>query len=213
MMTTAFYEIYDSPLFKGAARDVVDRLLLDAAHKLTSYQAGELIARRNSPCRSLLLLCEGEVVTFMSNSDGKEVIIDRIQAPEVLAPAFIYGSQNYFPVSVRAKSVCRIWAISKDRFFDLLQEDAVLLQNFLRMISDRSLFLSRKVQEFALESLSSRLVSYLRQHKSIQNLQEVAFILGVARPSLSRAVSALVANGVLNKVGAKYILANEDSGI
>ena len=212
IMSENIPDIYTSPLFTGVRQEVVDRLLQQSANKLTFYSAGEWIALRQRPCRSLLLLCEGSVVTTMGNAEGKEVVIDRIQALEVLAPAFIYGSVNVFPVSVQALRDCRVWAISKDSFFQTLQEDSVLLRNFLRMISDRSLFLSRKVQEFALESLSSRLVSYLKQQQSIQNLQEVAFVLGVARPSLSRAISMLVGKGVVTKVANKYVLTAQGDG-
>ena len=205
-MDKTFYDLYDFPLFQGVNRNRVDALIHEASNKLTSYAPGDLIARRTAPCRSLLLLCEGQVTTFMSNAEGKEVTIDRIQAPEVLAPAFLYGSENYFPVSVQAVTSCRVWAISKDYFLNSLQQDAALLSNFLRLISDRSLFLSKKVQEFALERLSTRLISFLKQQHSISNLQEAAFILGVARPSLSRSLSALVSQGIVQKIDNRYVL-------
>ena len=209
MKEGSFYDLSDFPLFQGTDREGIDRLIHEASNKLTSYRAGDIIARRQTPCRSLLLLCEGAVTTFMSNAEGKEVTIDRFQAPEALAPAFIYGSENYFPVSVQAVTACRVWSISKENFLQRLQQDAVLLSNFLRLISDRSLFLSRKVQEFALERLSTRLLSYLRQQHEITNLQEVAFILGVARPSLSRTLAALVGQGLVVKTDNKYVLAEK----
>ena len=205
-MAETFFELSDFSLFQGVDTGALDRLVHEASNRLTAYPAGAIIAHRNASCRSLLLLCEGMVTTFMSNTEGKEVVIDRIQAPETLAPAFIYGSEQTFPVSVKAVTTCRVWAISKDYFLTFLQQDKVLLSNFLRLISDRSLFLSRKLQEFALEKLSTRLVSYLQQQESISNLQEVAFILGVARPSLSRALASMMAQGLVKKVDNKYVL-------
>ena len=65
------------------------------------------------------------------------------------------------------------------------------MQNFLRIISDRSIFLSKKVNSFALQNLKERLLNYLHIHGDIKNQQEVANILGVARPSLARALSEL----------------------
>ena len=87
-----------------------------------------------------------------------------------------------------------------------METDDALLRNFLRQISDRSVFLSRKLNEFALQNLSTRIVSYLQRSGVITNIQDVAFIMGVARPSLSRTLSAMVEEGVLIKTEEGYRL-------
>jgi DNA-binding MarR family transcriptional regulator len=68
------------------------------------------------------------------------------------------------------------------------------------------MFLSNRLVEFALQTLSSRIVSYIENNGPISNLQETAFILGVTRPSLSRAVSQLVSQGTLRKTTDGYVL-------
>lgn len=80
------------------------------------------------------------------------------------------------------------------------------MNNFLTIISDHSLFLSRRINEFALQSLSSRITGYLKDNHAIRNLQEVAFILGVARPSLSRMIAQMVDQGVVRKTPDGYVL-------
>ena len=55
-------------------------------------------------------------------------------------------------------------------------------------------------------SLSTRIVSYLQRNAVITNIQDVAFIMGVARPSLSRTLSAMVDEGVLRKTDEGYSL-------
>lgn len=199
--------LYDFPLFKDCSRRSIDALLQSSSNRFSTYKEGELIALQGAPCRSLYLLLEGSVCAFMTNDEGKELTVERMKAPQILAPAFIYGSENQFPVSVKAIEDSKVWIVSKDSFFTALQENDKLLKNFLRVISDRSLFLSKKLKEFALESLSTRLVSYLEHHGQVQNLQEVAFILGVARPSLSRALALLLAQGVVRKEENGYKLA------
>lgn len=87
--------------------------------------------------------------------------------------------------------------------------DKNVLRNFLQHISDRSVFLSKKLNEFALQNLNERIVNYLKRHGQIQNIQEVASIIGVARPSLSRAISVLINEGVIEKEENRYKLKNE----
>ena len=69
--------------------------------------------------------------------------------------------------------------------------------DFLKLISDRSLFLSKKLNEFALQSLKSRLLNYIKMHGTLTSQQEVAHILAVARPSLARALSELTNEGCI----------------
>ena len=87
----------------------------------------------------------------------------------------------------------------------MMEADRTVLRRFLENISDRSVFLSRKLNEFALQSLPTRILSYLKTHGSIQNIQEVAFIMGVARPSLSRALSLLLEQGRVRKEAGGYL--------
>ena len=89
----------------------------------------------------------------------------------------------------------------------LIEQDRAILHNFLSVLSDHSLFLSRKLEQFALQTLSSRLIGYLENNGSIQNLQQTAFILGVTRPSLSRAIAQLVRQGMIRKEELGYVLA------
>jgi CRP-like cAMP-binding protein len=203
----ALYDIYKFPLFAGCNHEIMDAILQDLPSRLSTYKPGDIIALQGSACRSLFLLCEGEASARMTNDEGKEIKVELHKAPKILAPAFIYGSESIFPVSIHADTDCLLWIISKENFLKIMEHDPVVLRNFLRIISDRSLFLSRKFNEFALQNLETRIISYLKKHTCIQNLQEVALILGVARTSLSRTIATLVEQGIIKKDSSGYILA------
>lgn len=126
--------------------------------------------------------------------------------PEVLASSFVFSTERIYPVTIIAGSACGLWAVGRDSIGRLVREDSAVLDNYLRVISDHSMFLSRKINEFALQTLSDRILGYIKKNGALQNLQDTAFILGVARPSLSRAVSQLVAQGVLRKNDDGYVM-------
>ena len=171
-----FYDILDFTLFEGVNKDGIAEFLKNASNKISSYKKGDIAIFQDSLCKSLSLLCQGTLLAKMTNAEGKEIVIEHLAAPEILAPAFIYGTENRFPVTLQAED------------------------------SDRSVFLSRKLNEFALQNLSTRIVSYLQRNGIITNIQNVAFIMGVARPSLSRTLSAMVEEGVLIKTEEGYRL-------
>lgn len=193
-------------LFEGCKAEALHQLLREAPNSLRIYKEGEYIARQGDACRSLFILMKGNVKTQMENAEGKQLTIDWIKAPDILAPAFIYASENRFPVNVEATELCEVLVMDRTRFEAFMHAQPAVMRNFIAIISDRSLFLSRKLNEFALQSLKSRLLNYLQMHGGIHNQQEVAFILGVARPSLARALSELIAEGKITMTGKQVVL-------
>ena len=193
-------------LFEGCEAEALHQLLREAPNSLRIYKEGEYIARQGDACRSLFILMKGNVKTQMENAEGKQLTIDWIKAPDILAPAFIYASENRFPVNVEATELCEVLVADRTRFEAFMHAQPAVMRNFIAIISDRSLFLSRKLNEFALQSLKSRLLNYLQMHGGIHNQQEVAFILGVARPSLARALSELIAEGKITMTGKQVVL-------
>ena len=193
-------------LFEGCEAETLHQLLREAPNSLRTYKEGEYIARQGDACRSLFILMKGNVKTQMENAEGKQLTIDWIKAPDILAPAFIYASENRFPVNVEATELCEVLVMDRTRFEAFMHAQPAVMRNFIAIISDRSLFLSRKLNEFALQSLKSRLLNYLQMHGGIHNQQEVAFILGVARPSLARALSELIAEGKITMTGKQVVL-------
>ena len=173
-------DIYSLPLFSGGNKELIDNILQEnpARHRL--YAKGDIIALQGYVCKQLYLLCSGSAYARMVSEEGREFTLDTLSAPEVLASSFIFSTDGIFPVTIIAASDCSIWLISREAMLRILKADQTVMQNYLRVISDHSMFLS--------------------------NRQETAFILGVARPSLSRAVSQLVSQGTLRKTTDGYVL-------
>lgn len=200
-------DIFDSPLFKDCDKDTAEKILETRPGRYDRYGKGDFIAMQGYPCRSLFLLTEGSVYARMISEEGKEFTLDTLSAPEALASSFVFSTEGIFPVTIIASEDCGIWTIGRDALHALLTNDKKILDNYLRIISDHSMFLSKRLNEFALQTLSSRIVSYISRNGRIDNLQEAAFILGVARPSLSRAIGQLVGQGILRKAENVYVLA------
>ena len=152
-------------LFEGCDPEALYQLLREAPNSLRTYKEGEFIARQGDVCRSLFILIKGHVRTQMENAEGKQLTIDWIKAPDILAPAFIYASENRFPVNVEATELCEVLVMDRTRFEEFMHAQPAVMRNFIATISDRSLFLSRKLNEFALQSLTpAELPENARRH-------------------------------------------------
>lgn len=203
---SCIYNLESFPLFQGCGIEDFESLEKLVPCRFTSYNKGDIVAIQNEKCKSLMLLCSGSLSAKMIGDEGKEITVEVLKAPEVLAAAFMYSSEDRFPVTLHVEEEVTIWSIAKATFLDLLHDNQTLLLNFIRHISDRSVFLSRKFNEFALLSLTERIISYLNRHRYIHNIQEVSLILGVARPSLSRAITLLIDNGKIKREKDGYCL-------
>lgn len=200
-------EILGMPLFRGCDESVVRGILERFPGRISEYRKGDFLAMQHDPCRSLFLLCSGSVYALMTSEQGRELNFDPLMAPDVLASPFLFSSEALYPVSIVAHTDCRTLILSRECIRELVENDNAVLHNFLNILSDHSIYLSGRLKQFALQTLSSRILNYLAENGAVQNLQETAFILGVTRPSLSRAVAQLVRQGVVRKTDSGYVLA------
>jgi CRP-like cAMP-binding protein len=200
--------ILKAPFFHGMKEQEVLPLLLSKRNGRRNYKPNSFIVMQGDECRSMYLLTEGQVRTQMVNEEGKQITIELLEAPLMLAPGFVFGQNNRFPVNVETTKDCELILIDKELFLEFLHQYPIAMLNFIKLLSNRSQLLSARVNQFALQSLKSRLVNYIRLHPHIDSQQNVAQILGVARPSLARAISELSEEGTIISKGKEYQIIN-----
>jgi CRP-like cAMP-binding protein len=196
--------ILKAPFFSGMKEEEVLPFLLSPRNGRRTYKPDSYVAFQGDECRSVYLLTEGQVLTQMANEEGKQITIEVLDAPLMLAPGFVFGNNSRFPVNVQTTKECEVILVNKEVFLDFLHHYPVAMLNFIQLLSNRSQLLSARLNQFALQSLKSRLLNYVALHPHIPSQQQVAQILGVARPSLARAISELIDEGQLEVVGKEY---------
>lgn len=197
-------EIKTISIFAKCDDDVLLRLL-DSPYRRQQYVAGKLIASVGDPCKSLMLLTKGSADTQMMNNEGREVPIEHIEAPQLLAPMFLFSTKRIIPVDVIASTDCCIWHINREAFVNLMTEQPQILVDFLQSLSDRGQFLSNKVYALAIKGLRNRVLDYLTLNDCIHSVSKAALQLGVTRPSLSRVLSEMLSNGTIVKTSKGYM--------
>ena len=191
-------ELQRFELFSSCTEAMLQELL-SLPYRRKEYKADDRIVNVGDTCDWLMLLAEGTVESRMGAQSGKEVVIEKMQAPMILAPAFLYAKNHTIPVEVSMMTDGVVWYIHREAFFKFMTTHPEVLKQFLEILSDRSHFLSGKVRSFAVKSLRDRVLDYIRQHGAITNVAEAAEMLGVARPSLSRLIADLQDEGVLER--------------
>lgn len=180
--------------------------LAQVPHRFETFAPGDRIVAQGTSVRSIFFLIQGVVRTQMAQ-EGRDFTLDLLEAPMLLASAFVFGTENTFPVSVEATTECKICVVNKEAFFDFMMQQPKVMRRFLCDISDRTQFLSKKLRAFALQNLRSRVLDYLRDHQPLSSVQSAAQGLGVLRPSLSRILGDLQAEGLVCKTSQGWTLA------
>ena len=144
-----------------------------------------------------MLLTEGSADTRMISDEGRELMIEHLYAPQLLALVFLFSTKGVMPVDVIAHTECCVWYINREAFLNFMIGQPQVLKSFLQVLSDRGQFLSGKVQSFAVKGLRNRVLDYLTLQGSITSVTQVALQLGVARPSLSRVLAEMTTDGII----------------
>ena len=197
-MTTSTAETLASfSLFSSISIEKLEKFVSVTSISQRSFEVGRMIFIQDTVCENLHLLIRGKARAVMMNADGKQVTIEEINSPRIIAPAALFANKNVFPVNIVAVSDCSILFVPRNDFLNLMRQETSVMKGFIELLSDKSIFLSMKINSFALQTLKERLATYLLSEDEKHTQKEIAEMLGVTRPSLARVLAELADEGCI----------------
>jgi len=215
--------LQNCPVCKSISRENAEEIILNNRFRITEYKKGDTIARQGDICRHLYILVKGEVTTEMITENGGLLTIENMKAVKPLASAFLFAEKNQFPVDVIALEDCTLMTIPKDDVIQLFLKDPKFLQSYLAYNSDKTQFLSNKLQMVTIRTIRGKLAGYLLDQlmkchsisPSIntfytdKNQTELAKYFGVTRPALARILSEFQQEGIIRSDRNKITVLNK----
>ncbi|MEG1616270.1 MAG: Crp/Fnr family transcriptional regulator [Bacteroidales bacterium] len=126
------------PLFQGINRARLGELIEKTKFHFLKYPAGSQIVTAGEQCTHLKFLISGRIRTEMTNLNGKMKISEEFEAPNVIAPNFLFGASTSYPFNIIALEDVGIMQIDKRTFITLMQSEEIFLLNMLNITSNRS---------------------------------------------------------------------------
>lgn len=188
---------------KNKSQEEVEQISCSIPHAIKSYKKGEYIVYQGDKVQYLYMLTKGRVKTEIVSDPGMTLHVEEIRAPYPLAAAFLFADQNFFPVDVIALEDAQVILISKESIEKQMAKCPHFLRGFMAFTANRIQFLSERLKIFSLKGIKTKMAFYLLQRtpgnefelgRSIALLAEY---FGVERPSLSRAISEMVRDGII----------------
>ncbi len=210
--------LLQNPLFRGITPDELSRNFEGVDYQIKSYKKGEILAFQGDICNRLLILLRGSVRGEMIDYSGKLIKIEDIIAPRALAPLFLFGTENKFPVEVTANEEVEVLMIPKESVLKLFQRNTLFLENYLNTSANYAKTLSYKLFFLSFKSIKQKLASYIlrlpitttNQVVMDRSQQELADYFGVSRPSLARELSHMQDEGLLSVDRKQIVLLKKD---
>ena len=196
----------NNPLFRGITPEKLSANLEEISFHTHSYRKGEILARQGDVCNRLVILTKGSVRGEMIDYSGRLIKIEDIAAPRAVAPLFLFGEENRFPVEVTANEPTEVIEIPKASVLELFRRNEQFLENYMNLSANYARTLSDKLFFMSFKTIRQKIASYLlRLYKQQQQLQitldrsqqELSDYFGVSRPSLARELSHMQEDGMI----------------
>ena len=214
-----FEKLKELNLFKNLELENIKEYFKNIRFSIKRYKKDEIVVIRGEFCGGLYILLEGVLNAEFVGKEGKVVEIEKLYAPTLLAPGFIFSSSPYFPVDLHVIEDAKIIYIPKNEFINLLLSNKLILENFLRIISDKLSFITNKMYDISMKKLLAKIANFILELSEYQSSskvilpftkEELSRRFGVTRPALSRAFSILVKKSIIHQNGKEINIINKD---
>ena len=198
--------LVNNPLFRGITPERLFADLEEISFHTRSYKKGEILAQQGAVCNRLVILTKGSVRGEMIDYSGRLIKVEDIAAPRAIAPLFLFGEENRYPVDVTANEPTEVIELPKSSVLSLFRKNEQFLENYMNLSANYARTLSDKLFFMSFKTIRQKLASYLlRLYKQQQQThitldrsqQELSDYFGVSRPSLARELAHMQEDGLL----------------
>lgn len=185
-------------------------------NNVKDYKKYSVIYMQNEKCDSLDVILGGVITIKKIDSEGNVLSINDFTNGDVIGENLLFSLDNKYPHTVSAKSDVTILHVNKNLVLKLCQENKCFLINFLQSLSNKTLFLSRKIA-LSMKTLRQCIIEFLLYEYYAQKTNKIELKMtkkdladkfGVQRTSLSRELNKMRQDGLID-FDNKYIIIND----
>jgi CRP-like cAMP-binding protein len=198
-------------LFHGFQSEEILTMLDCLQPKLQGYNRNDYIVIAGQPFENIGIVLNGEATVSKENAAGNRVVMTLLEQGDIFGEMVAFSSQLTWPATVQAQKNCEVFFLPRGKIIGecskLCPWHRTLIRNFLRIISERALLLNKKVEYLTIKSIRGKICTYLlEQYQTTGDKHitlplkrnELADFLNVSRPSLSREICKMKAEGVID---------------
>ena len=197
------------PLFRNLEESEIITLMHTVRYRIYRCRKGQIWVSAGSVCQYADIIISGEMVAYVTGPSGNVIRMAAHQSGKLLAPAFLFATDNHYPVTVEATTETTVLRLSTTDLDKMMHDDQRLMQNYIQLLSNIISQLTKKVRKLSMsvrEKVCIFLMEQSRQQQTNNILlpmsrQEIADHFGIQKYSLLRCLNELKREGAIRVEG------------
>ena len=191
------------PLFRGLSAPSRANLLRNSV--LHGVAAGTVLFEQGEVPNFQHVVVSGSAHLFGRSTEGREVLIEAVEAPDLIIPAAVVTGEPYL-MQARVPEPSRFLLIHAGAFRAAMKSELALAQEVIGSLAGQFRRMVRQIKNLKLGSSTQRVGCYILTLSKRQGTPDRAILpyeknliaseLGITRESFSRALSALRRSGL-----------------
>ncbi len=201
------------PLFSSLPQEALHTL--EAHSSVKSYRKNTVIIERGDESTSLYVLESGKVRVYMSDEDGKEVVLNVMEAPGAYFGELALVGDTERTASVMTMEDAKLRIISKQDFSACLKDNPQIALELIQHLVRQVKTLTERVGTLALNDVYGRVAATLTEWAKEEDgrlitgrltQQDIAHMVGSSREMVSRIFKDLKLGGYIEIENKRIVL-------
>ena len=209
--------VLKTELFRGSPPGVLTRILAVSDCTAAAYEKNEVVYDKTNFSRSLGIVLEGRLRVTKENADKRPIVMSTLQRGAMFGAAALFNSEPEYATKITAIEHSRVLFLPQRLIKRMIEREPELAENYIRYLSERILFLNRKIYFLTAGTAEQRLAGFLLDNLAVGEFSEMpmtmhrlADALNMSRASLYRAFDELTASGAVSKQGKLVCINNAE---
>lgn len=209
--------VLKAELFRGSPPGVLTRILAVSDCTAAAYEKNEVVYDKTNFSRSLGIVLEGRLRVTKENADKRPIVMSTLQRGAMFGAAALFNSEPEYATKITAIEHSRVLFLPQRLIKRMIEREPEIAENYIRYLSERILFLNRKIYFLTAGTAEQRLAGFLLDNLAVGEFSEMpmtmhrlADALNMSRASLYRAFDELTASGAVSKQGKLVCINNAE---
>lgn len=209
--------VLKTELFRGSPPGVLTRILAVSDCTAAEYEKNDVVYDKTNFSRSLGIVLEGRLRVTKENADKRPIVMSTLQRGAMFGAAALFNSEPEYATKITAIEHSRVLFLPQRLIKRMIEREPEIAENYIRYLSERILFLNRKIYFLTAGTAEQRLAGFLLDNLAVGEFSEMpmpmhrlADALNMSRASLYRAFDELTASGAVSKQGKLVCINNAE---
>lgn len=199
-------KIKNNPLFQNLTEQDFNILLEPDSCIVGRYEKKTVIMHEGELCRSIGFILDGALSVQQLSPSGELINIQIFHQGDCFGPALLYAKMPCYPYTLVTSVPTNVLYIPFSQIETLLKTSMTFNKNYIAFLSNRISIFQKKIRILSEKEVRSRLILYFSYEFSKaketsfllnHTKTEIADMIGVARPSVSRELKHMQEDGLI----------------